>query len=200
MQLFFSVYHYQLVKSVSGPTQYGPGKIDELQKAFTRVLKAGLANLPADGFDEESLFIDRAGSPQESIIQLEYDDPRAADFRNVLRNWFGRVPWSAIRHQEVSAWLYWSIFNTEMPSFDTMPDAHRVVLDEVLDLLEKRVGCKIPEGSAPTIQPIRLTLDKVNIYWRPFAWYAVISIINWFLKLWLRHNRNVHFGTHDGLE
>lgn len=50
-------------------------------------VSAGLANLPEDGYDEESLDYERPGSPAESIIQLEPDDPRAIDFRNSLRTY-----------------------------------------------------------------------------------------------------------------
>ena len=64
-----------------------PNKLSELQKAFTRVLQSGLADLPEDGFDEETLDSERPGSPAEQVITLQRDDPRAVDFRNYLRTW-----------------------------------------------------------------------------------------------------------------
>ncbi|KAL0070692.1 hypothetical protein AAF712_001913 [Marasmius tenuissimus] len=70
---------------VSGPCKHPPGKLVELQIAFTRVLKAGLAQLPEEGFDEETTDCPRPGSPAEEIVQLESHDPRAIDFRNTLR-------------------------------------------------------------------------------------------------------------------
>jgi hypothetical protein len=51
------------------------------------VLKSGLANLSEDDFDEEALDEERPGSPAEEIEQLQFDDPRAIDFRNYLRTW-----------------------------------------------------------------------------------------------------------------
>jgi len=51
------------------------------------VIRAGLAKLPEEGFDEESLDVDRPCSPEENIEQLEATDPRAIDFRNSFRNW-----------------------------------------------------------------------------------------------------------------
>ena len=60
----------------------------ELQVTFTRVLKAGLADLPEDGYDEETTKAARPGSPAEDIVQLEKDDHRAVDFRNSLRTWY----------------------------------------------------------------------------------------------------------------
>jgi pimeloyl-ACP methyl ester carboxylesterase len=199
-EVFFSVYHHRLATQASGPTPYGPGNLADLQAAFQRVLKAGLANLPDDGYDEESFDTDRPGSPAESILQLEHDDPRAIDFRQVLRTWFGRVPWSAVRKKEIYAWLYWSIFNTELPPLDTLPPAHRTALEEALDLMQKRTGAVITEGSAPDIQPMRLTLDKVNITWRPFWWYATVGVVNRFMRHWFVQNWGAYHRSYDGLE
>ena len=81
------MYHYNLTAFISGPSPNGPGDLRELRAVFHRVLQSGLASLPEDGFDEESLDVDRPGSPAESITALEFDDPRAIDFRNYLRTW-----------------------------------------------------------------------------------------------------------------
>lgn len=86
-QVFFSAYHFNLARHVAGLSPLPPGNLVELQAALKRVLQAGLANLPENGYDEESLDVDRPGSPAEAIIVLEYDDPRAVDFRNSLRTW-----------------------------------------------------------------------------------------------------------------
>ncbi|KAI0940003.1 hypothetical protein AcV5_001226 [Taiwanofungus camphoratus] len=83
-----SVYHYNLARFIAGPHSLPPSNLIELQAAFKRVLQAGLANLPEEGFDEESLDVDRPGSPDETITTLQYDDPRAVDFRNYLRTWY----------------------------------------------------------------------------------------------------------------
>src|ERR1700733_13279196 len=56
--------------------------------------KTGLASLPVNGDDNESK---RPSGREENIIQLECDDPRAIDFRNCLRTWFCKVPWSLIK-------------------------------------------------------------------------------------------------------
>lgn len=87
MQAVFSVYHYNLATFIGGPHLLPPNKLSELQKAFTRVLQSGLADLPEDGFDEETLDSERPGSPAEQVITLQRDDPRAVDFRNYLRTW-----------------------------------------------------------------------------------------------------------------
>jgi hypothetical protein len=58
-----------------------------MKYAFEHVLQAGLSTFPEDGFDEESLDLDRPGSPAEFIGCLNFTDPRAVDFRNYIRTW-----------------------------------------------------------------------------------------------------------------
>ena len=96
-QVFFSVYHYHLARAVSTPVVTDNRNLTELQAAFRRVLKCGLADLPEHGYDEED--VGRPGSPEEDLITLERHDPRAVDFRNCIRTWFGKAPWSSI-HRE----------------------------------------------------------------------------------------------------
>lgn len=88
IQVFFSVYHYNLAKLVSGPAPVGHSNIVDLQAAFRRVLQAGLAGLPEDGpYDDETLDFNHPGSPAEFIPTLAFDDPRAVDFRSYLTTW-----------------------------------------------------------------------------------------------------------------
>ena len=83
IQVFFSVYHYNLAKFVSGLSPIQPANIVDLQAAFRRVLQA--AGLPEDGpSGDETLDFDDLGSPAET---LAFDDPRAVDFRSYLRTW-----------------------------------------------------------------------------------------------------------------
>ena len=81
------MYHYNLASFVSRPSPNGPGDLRQLRAALHRVLQSGLAALPDDGYDEETLDVDRPGSPAEAITALQFDDPRAVDFRNYLRTW-----------------------------------------------------------------------------------------------------------------
>jgi hypothetical protein len=194
-QVLFSLHHYLLARRVSGPSPYGPGNLGELRIAFMRVLRAGFSDQPENG----SLPM-KPHAKSHLIEQLEYDDPRAVDFRNVLRTWFGRAPWSSIRRHEIYAWLYWCIFNAPLPPPDSLPHLHHLILEETLDLLQKRTGCIIPEGSAPHIKPMCLTLDKVNVYWRPLMWYVSVTFINWLARTWFEHQHNIRYGSHKGLE
>lgn len=189
--MFFSVYHFRLVRQISPPTTDRRGDPLEIRTAFMRLLKAGLADLPEDGGDEESLDINRPGSPAESITRLSKYDPRAIDFRNSLRNWFNLAPWSSIKGLEARKWLYWSMFNADMPPLEKMSPSHSAVLEEAITLLESRTGTRFPEGSDPSVIPLRLTIDPTFINWRPVTFYALIGLINRWLK-WRYIN---HFGA-----
>ncbi|KAI0081737.1 hypothetical protein K474DRAFT_1612892 [Panus rudis PR-1116 ss-1] len=197
-EVLFSVYHYNLARFISGPSPNGPGNLAELQAAFKRVLQAGLSFLPEDGPDEEEG--DRPGSPAEEITTLEYSDPRAVDFRNYLRTWFGKVPWSSIRRHEVYAWLYWSIFNESFTSMEALSESRQKILTEVMSMLEMRAGTKIPEGSNPNAKPLLLTLDPVTVSWRPFIWYAGVALSNLILRRRFKTKWGAEIGNYNGME
>ncbi|KAG6857105.1 hypothetical protein H0H87_009666 [Tephrocybe sp. NHM501043] len=196
-QVLFSAYQCYLIRLVSPPAPCGAGDLREIQAAFKRLLQSGLANLPADGGDEESR---RPGSPEEDIIQLEFDDPRAIDFRNALRPWFGNAIWSSIKLHHAQQWLYWSIYNADMPPYESLSVSQQAVLASALDLLQKRCGCVFKEGSNGSIKTMRMTLDRVNITWRPFTFYLALYLINLSLKKWFQLFWHVRIGYHDGLE
>ncbi|KAF9268049.1 hypothetical protein L218DRAFT_918278 [Marasmius fiardii PR-910] len=199
-EVIFSVYHAILAYQVSGPCKQPPGKLSELQIAFTRVLKAGLAQLPEEGFDEETTDCPRPGSPAEEIVQLEPNDGRAIDFRNTLRTWFGRAPWSSITLHPVRQWLFWSIFNQDLPPVEILTHSQRVALDDALLQLQKRLGKEVPEGPSSGIRPLRLTLDPVYISWRPLTFYCFVAAANMYLKMKYCRERQFHLGSFDGLE
>ena len=110
------------------------------------------------------------------------------------------MPWSSIRRQEVFGWLYWSIFNAKFTSLEALPEPRRKILLEVLEMLEKRAGTTIPEGSNPECGPLLLTLDPVNVAWRPFVWYAGVAIGNAILRKRFQAKWNAKIGTYNGLE
>ncbi|KAG6821638.1 hypothetical protein H0H93_000147, partial [Arthromyces matolae] len=175
--VLFSIYQYRLWRLVSSPAPCGPGDPKEIQAAFKRLLQSGLAGLLVDDADEESC---RPRSPEEDIIQLEFDDPRAIDFRNALRPWFGNASWSSIKRHQVRQWLYWSIYNADMPPYDSLTASQQADMAVALDLLQKRCGA--------------------NVILRPFAFYALVFLANSCLKKWLQYSKGVELGHHDGLE
>ena len=180
------------------PPLQSPYNYTELLTAFKRVLQAGLADLPEYGFDEED--VGRPGSPAEDIVALEYTDPRAVDFRNYLRTWFGKVPWSAIRKQEVYAWLCWAIFNAPFTTLEAQPPARRQVLCDVLEMIEKRAGAAIPDGQNECIRPLRLTLDPVSVAWRPFFWYVGVAVSNFYIRRMFETRWGATIASYNGIE
>ncbi|PFH52793.1 hypothetical protein AMATHDRAFT_1836 [Amanita thiersii Skay4041] len=198
LEVSFGIYCYCLTSRISNPNSFSHSDLLEIQIAFKRLLKTGLASLPDDGGDEESLDILRPASPDESITQLEPNDPRAIDFRNSLRTWFRGATWSSIRLREMHQWLYWSIYNAEMP--DTLSHAQRLVLNDALNHLQKRTGTEILEGSNPQSQPMRLTIDPVKIHWRPLTYYILLTILNRFLRGWFTTRYKAMYDFYDGIE
>lgn len=95
-------------------------------------------------------------------------------------------------------WLYWSIFNKDLP--DDLPPSHQAVLDETLQLLEMRLGTRVADGSNPAATPMRMTLDRVIIHSRPFFYYAFIVAVNWYLRTWYAKHWNLRHGDYKGLE
>jgi len=198
VEIFFSVYHYQLVRSVSGPSVRAMGNLIELQAALKRVLQSGLAGLPEYGYDEED--VGRPGSPEEELITLDPADPRAIDFRNYLRTWFNKVAWSSIRKHQIYQWLHWSIFNAPFDGADQLSEARKKLLDEVVEMIERRAGSKIPDGSNPAARPMMLTLDTLNVVGRPLIWYLGVALSNMYQRRYFESSWGCKFGTYNGLD
>jgi hypothetical protein len=80
-------------------------------------------------------------------------------------------------------WLYWTMYNELLPPLDQISPERRGALDKALALLQRRIGCEIPEGQDSDddrdVQPLLLTLDKPNILWRPLSFYCGVSLVNW---------------------
>ncbi|KAJ3493881.1 hypothetical protein NLJ89_g10917 [Agrocybe chaxingu] len=199
-RVVFSLYHLYLARRVSGPCPIGPGDPEEIQVAYARLLKTGLANLPADGDDIETLVTDRPGSPAETIQQLERHDPRAIDFRHSIRTWFCKVPWSSIRTHEMKKWLYWAMYNADLPPQEHIPIPHANAINNALTLLQKRLGCQIEEGSDPSVSPMRLTIDNTNILWRPLTFYVFVGSVNWLLRKLYNTWWDAEHGHYNGIE
>jgi hypothetical protein len=197
-EVAFSIYYASVARALTGPGPGEFGNIAELQTALARLLKSGMADLSEESFDEETLDDDRPGSPAESIVLLKKDDLRAIDFRNSMRPWFRGAPWSSLRRQGVYRWLYWSIFNDHMPPPEQMPAAHQVTIDDALDQLQKRTGHFIPEGEGP--QPLLLTLDPLNVSFRPLWWYLAVATINRYLESRLQTNYHTQRIKHQDLD
>ncbi|THH10106.1 hypothetical protein EW145_g1537 [Phellinidium pouzarii] len=124
-KVLFSIYHSVLVRRISGPSPITNADHIELQKAFRRILQSGLGFIYEDSEDGGNEGADRSSSPAAAIVRLERYEERAVDFRNWMRTWFGKAPWSHICVDQVHRWLYWSTFNAAIPPQDKLPEEHR---------------------------------------------------------------------------
>lgn len=205
LQVIFSIYYCYLARRVSGSAPFATGAPKDIQIAYSRLLKAGLRGnrLPSEGGDLETLALDdRPESLAETIAQLDRHDPRAIEFRHSLRNWFCQVPFSSIKLHHMEKWVYWTMYNELLPPLDQISQDRRCALDKALALLQRRIGCEIPEGQDGDgdVQPLLLTLDKPNILWRPLSFYCGVSLVNWcvinlYLKLF-----DMRRGNSNGIE
>jgi hypothetical protein len=123
-----------------------------------------------------------------------------SNYEFVISNRFGGVPWSQIRRKEMCAWLYWSLFYEPIPDFDNIPPKHLKILLDCLDLIEKRTGTTIPEGSNPNAQPRLLTLDPVSVWWRPLIYYLLVAFSDFAMKQLLIHVGGMTLGTRHGID
>ena len=81
-----------------------------------------------------------------------------------------------------------------------MPTTHKHAIEEAVQLIEKRSGSKIPEGSNPAVTPMLLTLDDVHISFRPFVWYIFVAAGHFFAHKYLEHHWGAEFGIREGVE
>ena len=87
-----------------------------------------------------------------------------------------------------------------LPPDGRIPEAHRMLLDEATELMQKRIGCTVPEGSDPTVQPLRLTIDPVNFAHRPLCWYLFVKSANAFMRSRYELKYGLVYGKYKDLE
>ena len=98
------------------------------------------------------------------------------------------------------AWLYWTLYYERMPDFDNILPTRLNVLLDCFDLVEKRSGSTIPEGSNPDAQPRLLTLDPVSIRWRPLIHYLLVALSDFVMKQLLIRVWGMTLGSRYGLD
>lgn len=205
MEVSFTLYQYFLaygIQPASPPSTLSP---EECLKTFKRAMQSGLGSnlsevLDTASFDMESTLRKRnkatealgegihgslqgiTRSPSVEITTLARNDPRAIEFRERLRNWFGRAPFEQITARDIRKWLSWACCN--LPLEVAQKDHQKACLIErSAGMLESRTGWKFPK-QAPSSGPrpkgvvddkiklMRLTVDPVNVIPRPLWWYV----------------------------
>jgi hypothetical protein len=82
VQVAFSIYYYNLARSISDPCSLPLSEFHELQSTFRRVLHAGTQSQ-----DETAQAPARLSSAPQGGVVYGPSDPRAIDFKHALRNW-----------------------------------------------------------------------------------------------------------------
>lgn len=188
-EVAFSLYHAYLVQYISAhPNAHSTERIPQVSAEFLRCMKVGLG------------LIESGDEPVERPKLLR-NDPRAIEFRNALRPWFGHAAWSQIRTRELRHWLHWQLFNAVHPGDESLlTPHHHKALDDAIELLRDFSGCEFEEGSNPEIKPIMLTVDPLTISSRPLAWYALVAGGFHFAKSVLIARYGMQFASYDGLD
>ncbi|KAB5592081.1 Alpha/beta hydrolase family protein [Ceratobasidium theobromae] len=209
-ETLFCIYHTIIARNLRRkPSALPQYELHHLRSLFTRILQTGLAPHYPDADDdiEDDTAGSRPGSPAESIDKLEWDDPRAVDFRQRLRTWFHKAEWSSISKEAMLSWLSWSCFNAPY-EIATQRPANALILQEALDLLEKRAGGKLrPEAELNSlasfsrpVQPLRLTLDPLDVIGRPAICYAITTLANLVYRTYIQREFGVIYGKFGKLE
>lgn len=102
------------------------------------------------------------------------------DIEYFMRTWFRGAPTKEIKKGDLQLWLAWGLWNHY--------SINRLDLDELdgyVAEVEKKLGRKLEEGVGGH-QPVRISIDKVNIQHRPLIWYMIVGVVDTFsfLKMW----------------
>lgn len=84
-----------------------------------------------------------------------------------LSKWFKGAPLSEIRRENIKLFFCWSFLNKS--GYGMLDDQE---LEDYADQLEKVLERELPPGKGNAIA-LRLTLDKVQMLFRPLVWYLV---------------------------
>lgn len=188
LEAVFSVYYNLQANRISTtiPESHAT-ELNVTSNALKRALQTGMAKtLPLNSEPERSPE-ERGSVPplQNPLETLQFDDPRAQDYREYMRTWFNKKSWDEIHVHEVRQWLYWILFNATMPAEANIPAENKALLDETLPLLQKRAGATFKEGSNPECKPILVTTGSVIIRSRPLFLYVCLKIVNTILEAFL---------------
>ncbi|KAG9080890.1 hypothetical protein FRC06_006026, partial [Ceratobasidium sp. 370] len=96
-----------------------------------------------------------------------------------------------IRRDNIKDWLLWGFFSTGSESLSDPHVAEEI--EEYLQILEAALGRTIPPGRNKDIKSIRLTLDEVVIYHRPFVWYMIVMLVDTLVAACLKLSGFKHY-------
>ncbi|KAI4183333.1 MAG: hypothetical protein L6R41_005445 [Letrouitia leprolyta] len=106
-----------------------------------------------------------------------------SDPEQYISKWFKGAPLTEIRRDNVKQFFCWSFLNKE--NYGLLDDQE---LEDYTDQLETKLGRKLQPGMG-NATALRLTLDKVQMLFRPLIWYIVSQAysLSFFKKLTVPH-------------
>ena len=96
-----------------------------------------------------------------------------------LWKWFKKAPLSEIKRENVKEFFCWALLNKPTWSVEEEEE-----LDEYTDEIAKLLHRPLEPGRG-SAAPIRLTIDPVPMQHRPLLWYAIVSLVDTTVYLWL---------------
>lgn len=93
------------------------------------------------------------------------------DHEQHLSKWFKNAPISEIKRENLKQFYCWAFLNKG--AYGLLDDEE---LEEYIDKFEDLSGNKLEPGNGTAV-PLRLTVDKVNMLYRPLVWYTTVCCI-----------------------
>ena len=94
--------------------------------------------------------------------------------REKMMRWFLGAKPEDLRADNVRQWLAWAFLGRELEETKDVPRIKQLV-EESLEMLQRRIRYTFPEGYNPAVKSIRLTLDPLSINQRPIGHYIVTN-------------------------
>lgn len=91
------------------------------------------------------------------------------DHEHYLRRWFKDAPLSEIKRDNLKDFYCWAFLNKG--NHGLLDDEE---LEDYVDRFEASSGIQLEPGRGKAV-PLRLTVDPVNMVYRPLLWYFIVS-------------------------
>lgn len=120
-------------------------------------------------------------SRQERLQLFQKCWASVSDMDLFIQTWFRGAPMHAIKKENVKDWFAWGFLN-KFSDFDADADE----IEDYITATEKILGKKFGQGRGPH-QPLRPTVDAINIQHRPLSYYICgVGLMDTlvFLKMW----------------
>ncbi|TPX58854.1 hypothetical protein PhCBS80983_g02821 [Powellomyces hirtus] len=92
-----------------------------------------------------------------------------------ISGWFFGAPIATIRRGNLRLWLAWAMFDSEPVD---LSDSEMDEIEVFIDLTERASAVSFLQGHDRNVNCMRLTIDDMQMFHRPFIYYAAISAMH----------------------